>query len=136
MPNPGRTVANVQPPPAPAGPRNRRAVSHGATSELTLAPLREAAARELRQDYPHLDGRRLAILADRLARLESARLWLDAQGGVVRSRQGDVFAVVDRIEKWSNTAEQRLAEAEAEARAPRPAEEILAEHLAAKGASE
>jgi hypothetical protein len=62
--------------------------------------------------------------------LESARRWLDDQCGVVRNKAGDVYPVVDRIEKWSNTAEARLAEAEAEARAPRPPAEALRDHLA------
>lgn len=128
----GRGLENVQvdgKPVAGADAGNERAVVHGATSERRLAPLRDHHAAELRRDYPHLDGRRLALLADRLARLDAARTWLDAQEGIVRNKAGDVYPVVDRVEKWANRAEAVLATVEAEARAPVPAEQALREHL-------
>jgi hypothetical protein len=59
-----------------------------------------------------LDQRRVAILADRLARLESGWAWLDAQEGVVRDPDGELFPVAERLEKWAVVAELRLAEAE------------------------
>lgn len=119
-------------PVAGAEPGNTRALVHGASSEQRLAPLREANARDLRADHPHLDGRRLAILADRLARLESARRWLDGQGGVVRDKRGEPWPIADRMEKWGATAERVLAQVEAESRAPVPVDERLREHLAAR----
>lgn len=98
----------------PAEPRNQRALKHGATSEQQLGPLRQNDALELSQSFPELDKRRVAILADRLARLESAWTWLDGQGGVVRNSEGDVFPVPDRLEKWAVVAELRLAQAKDE----------------------
>lgn len=70
----------------------------------------------LRRDYPGLDDRRLAILADRLARMESARRWLDAQDGVVRGKDGEPYPVVALVETWGRQAEKILAELEAERR--------------------
>jgi hypothetical protein len=75
---------------------------------------RQKHALELTQSYPELDQRRVAILADRLARLESAWAWLDGQGSVVRDGEGEVFPVAGRLEKWAVVAELRLAEAEGE----------------------
>jgi hypothetical protein len=72
---------------------------------------------ELSADYPQLDPRRLALLADRLARIGLARAWLDNQGSIVRDEDGRVFDVVDRLEKWSNRAESILADLEAERQA-------------------
>jgi len=127
-----RQLANISPAPNPARLGNSRALSHGATSQQRLGPLRELHAIELRRDYPHLDDRRLAILADRLARLDSARRWLDQQNGVVRNAKGETYPVVANIDKWGGAAERRLDLIEAEARAPVPADERLREHLAAR----
>ncbi|MFA9269965.1 MAG: hypothetical protein ACEQSX_04290 [Baekduiaceae bacterium] len=102
--------------PAPQG-NTRRLVHGGRTrSEQTLEPLRTEMAVGLRRDYPGLDDRRLAILADRLARMESARRWLDGQDGVVRGKDGEPFPVVALIETWGRQAEKILAELEAERR--------------------
>lgn len=99
---------------------NRLSVKSGATGELSLAPVRVEMDVALAADYPHLDDRRRALLADRLARIALARTWLDSRG-VVRDDEGHVFDVVDRAEKWSNRAEALLAELEAERRqASRP----------------
>jgi hypothetical protein len=110
---------------------NGAAVKHGARAELLLAPLREAHALALRRDYASLDERRLAILADRLARMDNARAWLDAQGTVVRDELGRVFDVVDRLESWGRRAEAILAELEAESREAESAGGL--ERLAAEG---
>jgi hypothetical protein len=100
-------------PPAPKG--NARALKHGATSERRLAPLRDEFAGELRRRFPHADELRIGLAADRLARWRCAVTWLDGQpNGVVRNRRGEVFDVADRVEKWSNRAEQVLAELEQE----------------------
>ena len=101
---------NVQPPPRPAEKGNARAVKHGATSELRLAPRREHHARQLVIDFPNLDDRRRALLADRLARIDLASQWLDEQSGVVRNKRGEIYPIVDRLEKWVRAAEDRLDE--------------------------
>ena len=99
---------------------NQAAVTHGARSELRLAPVRSEMDVELAADFPHLDDRRRALLADRLARIALARTWLDDRG-VVRDDEGRVFDVADKVEKWSNRAEALLAELERERRdASRP----------------
>lgn len=107
--------AEPGPPPAPAG--NDRAMTHGATAEKRLAPIRDEMAVTLRERWPWLDEIRLALLADRMARFESARRWLDEQpGGVVRDEKGDVFPIVDRSEKWANRIEALVADLEQEHR--------------------
>ena len=105
---------------------NLAALKSGAWSEQLLRPLRERHARELAEDYPHLDPRRLAILADRLARMDSARAWLDQMGGVVRDADGTVFGVVKELERWANRAEAVLGEAEVEARRIAEVDPVLA----------
>lgn len=116
-------VANIQTaegkPVAGAEPGNTRAMTHGARSELRLVPVRERHVAELHRQYPKLDGRRLVLLADRLARIEVASAWLDRQDGVVRNKDGEVFAVVGEVERWSSRAEKVLAEVEAEHRRDR-----------------
>lgn len=108
----GRPVAGAE-------PGNSRAVTHGATSERRLAPVRERQVGELRASYPRLDDRRLVLLADRLARIEVASEWLDRQAGIVRNADGEVYAVVKEVERWSARAEQVIAEVEAEHRKAR-----------------
>lgn len=110
-----RQLANLQRGnPAPHG--NTRRLTHGTRSERRLEPLRIEMAAGLRCDYPDLDDRRLAILADRLARMESGRRWLDAQDGVVRNAKGEPWPVVALIETWARQAEQILADLERERR--------------------
>lgn len=102
---------------APPEPMNGRALVHGANAEKRLAPIRDEAAKTLRERWPWLDDIRLGLLADRLARFTSARRWLDEQpGGVVRDDQGEVFPIVDRSEKWANRIEALVTELEAEHR--------------------
>lgn len=101
-------------PPAPKG--NLRSVKHGAKTEALVAPRRAQHIAVLKQDYPHLDDRRLALMADRLARIDLATAWIEKQRSLVYSKQGDVFQVVQLVEKWSQRAEQVLKEAELEAK--------------------
>ena len=61
---------NGLPPVDPAPRGNDRSVTHGAKSENKLAPVREKHRLALKQAYPRLDDRRLALLADRLARID------------------------------------------------------------------
>jgi hypothetical protein len=116
-------IANIQTadgkPVAGAEPGNTRALTHGAESEHRLAPVRERHVAELRRDLPKLDARRLALLADRLARVELATVWLDRQDGIVRNRDGEIYAVADRVERWATAAEKVLAEVEADHRRDR-----------------
>lgn len=108
-----------------------------ATSEQALAPLRVELDGSLLADYPYLDDRRRALLADRLARILKARQWLDAQDSIVRDADGRMFDVCDRLEKWSNRAELLLAELEAERRqAERPESMVLAMQRQAREARE
>lgn len=86
----------------------------GATGEVALAPVRAKHVLSLRERFPDLDDLRLSLLADRLARVELATVWLDAQGGVVRDKQGRIYDVADRVEKWASTAERVLREIERE----------------------
>ena len=74
---------------APKG--NTRAVKHGAKTEQLVAPRREAHMIRLRDDYPHLDDRRLALMADRLARIDLATAWLEKQKSLVHNKEGDVY---------------------------------------------
>lgn len=98
-------------------PDNSYALTNGATAEKRLAPIRDEMAAELRERWPWLDDIRLGVLADRMARFESARRWLDEQpGGVVRDEQGEVFPIVDRSERWANRIEALVTELEAEHR--------------------
>lgn len=104
-------------PPAPAG--NTHSLKHGTRSERMLAPVRERHTAELRQSYPELDDRRLALLADRLASVELAARWLDAQGTPVRTKSGQVFEVADRLAKWNAAAWKMLSDVERERRESR-----------------
>jgi hypothetical protein len=103
-------------PAPPAKKGNMRAVKHGAKTEQLVAPRREAHLRVLREDYPHLDNRRLALMADRLARIDLATAWIEKQKSLVYDKQGNVFQVAQQVEKWATRAEQVLAEAEKEGR--------------------
>jgi hypothetical protein len=109
------TLANLKKHAAEKG--NTRAVKHLGRSDLAIIPVREERARVLRAQFPQLDDLRLALLADRLARIAVASAWLDQQeNGVVRDKRGNVFDVADKVEAWSRAAEKILAEIEAESR--------------------
>jgi hypothetical protein len=100
--------------PAPKG--NMRNLKHGARTPQLVAPRREQHLAVLRADYPHLDERRLALMADRLARIDLATAWIEKQKSLVYDKQGNVFQVAREVEKWAARAEQVLAEAEKEGR--------------------
>jgi hypothetical protein len=101
--------------PRPAAAARQRAnllkgkpISTGDNSEQALAPLRERALEIERERYAGLldpDDGRLHSLADRKSRVASGTAWLDMRGeedglGVVRDRKGNVWPVVDRLDKW------------------------------------
>lgn len=128
--------ANLRPaPPAPAG--HERTLKHGVYSDR-LEPLREQNETALASDYPAMDYRRRALLADRLARIELASAWVREHGVVKRTtskvQRGDVFPIVDRLERWASRAEDLLSAAEAEkrerGRAPVSLEDVVAELMA------
>ncbi len=98
-----------------ARPGNLKALKHGATSEQKLAPLRERHREQLREEFPELDERVLAMLASRLAKIELAETFLDERG-VIKDEDGDVYPVADRVEKWSRRAEDLLRAAGIERR--------------------
>lgn len=123
------SVHSLQPPPL----GNDRALKHGAESEQRLAPLRVALEESLRSEFGQVvDARRLFLLADLLARIEAARSWLDERGGVVRTARGEVFPVVDRLERWSARADALLKELHAEKREAESVDpaEALRRHVA------
>lgn len=118
MPNPGRTAANVQPPPNPAQAGNARAATHHAFRAKVVGPRARELARSILEANPHLDPvrDRAAVLryAVLLARIERVYLWLSRQSDDVFSDApvGEVHAVFERLEKWeagAERAEDRLA---------------------------
>ena len=109
---------------------NKTAVKSGVSSEVKLGPVREEHARSLKVRYPKLDDIRRAILADRMARIELASAWLDAQNGVIRSADGDVFNVVPHLDKWQGRVEKMLADLEAERRGSKPATDLATQMAA------
>lgn len=91
-------------------------VKHAALGGKALDETRARHERELAEDYPLLDRRRRAILADRLARVELASKWVAEKGlGPRGKKAGQVFPIADRLESWSRRCEDMLAAAEAEA---------------------
>src|ERR687884_13884 len=63
------------------------AVSHGATSERKLQPLRAKHRTELLRRFPRLDEQRLSLLADLLARIDLAGEFLDMHGLMRNTRE-------------------------------------------------
>lgn len=77
--------------------------------------MRERHARELRESYPWLPGRRVALLSDLSARVELAARWAEERG-ITSNRHGRVYPVVDRLEAWSRRLTDELAKLDVEAR--------------------
>lgn len=96
--------------------RRQAAVTHGATSQLAIAGLRAELDEELATSYPGLDPMRRSILADRCARVVMVRRFLDEKGGIVRDEDGNVWPVVDRLDRWEASIDRTLVELEAERR--------------------
>jgi hypothetical protein len=115
-------------PPAPEH-GNTRAVVHGATGKRSIAEPLQRHREELRRDYPALDDRRLALLAEPLARIEVAVAWLEAQDGL-HDDKGRLYAVIDRLESWTTTAWKRLTDVEREARESKGAPADINTYLA------
>lgn len=95
--------------PPPAG--NQRAVTHGASAALRLAPRADEIAAEVRQLVPvqaESDEIAVRLLALTLARIEAASLWLD-EHGLFRNQRGDPQPIVADLNRWTNTAAKFLA---------------------------
>ena len=93
--------------------------THGATSGKQLEALAEQHEAELAVDYPLMDRRRRALLADRLARVELASTWTREHGiapSAGGKRKGETWPIVDRLERWASRAEDMLAAAEQQQR--------------------
>ena len=102
----------------------------GVRSQRKLAPVREKHARDLRSKYPSLDGVRLALLSNLFAKIDLGNAWLDKQGGVVRDKHGEVYAVAKEVDKWEQRADRLIRELEEERRGAKPVPN-LADEMAA-----
>jgi hypothetical protein len=118
VPNPGHTVANVQPPPNAAGPGNTRALTHGADSAVLVTPRADELAQQVLAAHPHLDAAKDAHAVARyallLAKVERVQMWLHEQPDEDFSdRETGAFHAahehLDRWEKRCEHAEHRLA---------------------------
>lgn len=117
-----RSLANIQtgnggPNGQPAGEPSR-AITHGAYSELKLAPIREARYAELVSAYPHMIAT-AKLQAQRLAQIEAVCAWLDEAGimhtGPSRgkgSKHGDAHKVAHLMNSWMRDAERWFDRAE------------------------
>ena len=94
--------------------------THGATGGAALEAARGRHEAELAEDYPRMDRRRRAMLADRLARVEAAAAFV-AEHGIgpgTKVRRGEVWAITDKLEQWARAAEHLLALAEGQRAEP------------------
>jgi hypothetical protein len=89
---------------------------HGARAGPQLEESRRLHEQELAVDYPALDRRRRALLADRLSRIQLASLWVGEHGITPdgKAHRGETYAIVDKLDTWATLAENLLAAAEAE----------------------
>lgn len=108
-------VPEVEHRPAPlaaAPPGNLRAVSHGCWSETSIAPAREAHARDLAERYPDLDPGRRAVEAQRRAMIQLASDWIDRAGTVVRGELGQTYDIAVKLAAWLTASERWIQDAE------------------------
>jgi hypothetical protein len=118
VPNPGRTIANVQPAPNPAGAGNLRAARHAAYSDALVTPRARELTTAVFEANTHLqvdrDGAAVARYAVLLARVERVYRWLAEQPDDVFAdvEHGVPHGVYERLERWERAcadAEHRLA---------------------------
>ena len=84
------------------------AVTHGATSEHRLGPVRERHRVELLERFPSLDEHRLVLLSDLLARCELARDFIDVRGLMRNAREP--HRVLELLSRWERRAWAMLGE--------------------------
>ena len=89
--------------------RSTSAVTHGATSEQRIRPLRERYLAELAEAFPSATAPELAIQAQRLAQLELLGAFLDERGVIRHRRRGDVFPAASMAEKLAAAYERQAA---------------------------
>ena len=100
----------------PAGPGNSRALTHGAHSEASIAPIRERHLTALRGQFAAVDERLLSVMAHRMAQYELLTDWLD-RNGIVKGR-GEVYGAAVFAERLARNFEaqfDRLREIQGEA---------------------
>lgn len=109
-----------QRPPFPPGhdlgvrfePGNELGLRHGAYAELRLAPRAAEIVEGLRGQVPartEADEPTLWLLAQVLARIEAAHVWLAEQDlGIFRTSGGELQPVLRALSTWENTAARLL----------------------------
>lgn len=109
-----------------AEPENLLAVKTGAQSEQLLAPARDRLLIGVQEHYPELSDPEQHMLADRLARIELASAFIDRNGLFRNRKKGEPWPIVDRLEKWTNRAENLLRLARIERREHSPIDVAVA----------
>jgi hypothetical protein len=95
--------------------------AHGAYGGPRLETLRNEHDEQLALDFPHLDERRRAMLADRLARVALVIAWTNQHGvmpvvAAGKAKHGTTHPVIDKLDRWAAQADALIAQAEAERR--------------------
>lgn len=89
--------------------RQNAATKHGSHSEATLRPLREHAYDELAREYGAIASEHeLRLAADRKARLQAIREWLDQHGVIADRRTGKPRPVLQTAERLEAVLERQL----------------------------
>lgn len=104
-------LEHIQPPPRPAERGNARAVTHGASAELQLAPRVEELRAMIAELVPVgtlADEPAITLLSWQLARIERANAYLDEHG--LMDRRGVPRPVLKVLSTWENSA-ARLCDA-------------------------
>jgi hypothetical protein len=90
---------------------NARAVKHGATAVLALAPRSAQIAEGLRPLVPlcsEADEPAIRVLAGVLARIETANVFLDEHGLFRPGKDKQLQPVAERIASWENSAARMM----------------------------
>ena len=94
-------------------PGNTLSTTHGARSEVQIAPVRAELDAEFAAAYPDLTPARRALLADRAARVVMVRRFLDQKGDIFADRAlGEPWPVLSKLQAWENSVDQTLRELE------------------------
>ena len=103
-------------------------MTHGASSESRVGPLRSEYLAQLKLEFPAADERVLIVQAGRLAKLELLERFVDERGVIRHRRRGDTFpavALAERITQGFLATQQQL-EARRDAGGPRDGFDINA----------